>query len=449
MTEEIIQRSNDASQGTLDILEFNGLEIIWDNSPLLVSWDGDGQYLHHYSLIQSMDHSLLERFKTFEKLLSAKKLSDSSEEIEALLSYFVNGAYKIQKHISPQKEEGSYNRLADYSIELPQHQTVKSNEPEVKDAFKQHFLEQNRKDNSSQTLLNYTTDSFPTLQDPIIGFKRSSELEKETIEHYETQINKGNYPYCLLFSCFSENEDGINCYCIGTIEILVAYQNLGIAPRYIELKKVITAPSEINAQVLSKLKDALFEWQMDSIFNRYFGDPTQIDNILQLTAHPLQSFIKQGEVTEYWPNGTLKKTGHHVNNKPNGIVTNYYANGQIESSYFYDSSGTRIRPVKLFFETGELRAEFIYNEGDEYGIDKLYRKDGSIQRVMYFLDGVCYIMKNGKYYIRDGKSEIHYHPNGQEEYVCYFKDGKKTNWQKFNSDGKLIDEMNTSAPTES
>jgi len=54
-------------------------------------------------------------------------------------------------------------------------------------------------------------------------------------------------------------------------------------------------------------------------------------------------------------------------------------------------------------------------------------------------------MLNGKYYIRDGKSEIHFHDNGQEEHVYYFKDGHKIDWQKFDRNGKLIDKMNKSA----
>ncbi len=437
--EESIEISNDNSQGTLDIKEYNGLELIWDKSPLLASWDGDGQYSWYYSLIKPIEKSLLNNFQEIEKSLSHKQLSASEREIKDLLSFFVNGEYKIEKHISHNKIVGRYNRLSDYSIEIPKHQVIKSDEVRIIDEFKKYFIEQNRKNNSLHTILNYTTDGFPTLQDHIISLILNSEIDEANVKQYEDDIKNSNYPYCLIFSCFAENEDSINCYCIGTIEIIIAYRNLGVRPRYIEIKKIDSVSSSLNDQVISKLNESLFNWQLNSIFNQYFNNPSEIKRILELKEHPFKQFIRQGKVNEYWPNGTLKSTGNYIDNKPCGLITKYFFNGQVESTYFYDSEGTRIRPVKLFFETGELRSEFIYNEGDEYGIDKLYRKDGSIQRIMYFLEGVRYIMLNGKYYVRDGKSEIHFHDNGQEEHVYYFKDGHKIDWQKFDRNGKLID----------
>ena len=43
------------------------------------------------------------------------------------------------------------------------------------------------------------------------------------------------------------------------------------------------------------------------------------------------------------------------------------------------------------------------------------------------------------------ENQIHFHDNGQEEHVYYFKDGHKIDWQKFDRNGKLIDKMNKSA----
>ncbi|TCI93629.1 toxin-antitoxin system YwqK family antitoxin [Tenacibaculum sp. M341] len=445
MTEELIEISNVNSQGKLDIIYHDGLELVWENSPLLVSWAGEGEYSWNYSLIKSISNSLMKDFKEFEKSISKKSLLDSKKDIEILLSYFVDGEYIVEKHIASESVAGRYTRFSDYSIELPKFRVNKCDELKIIDEFKQYFIKQSKNNNYLQTFLNNTTDVFPTLQDTIIGLNLNSEIDEVNVKQYEDDIKNSNYPYCLIFSCFAENEDSINCYCIGTIEVIMAYKNLGIKPRYVEIKKIDSTSSGLNDQVISKLNESLFNWQLNSIFNEYFNTPNEIKRILELKEHPFKQFIRQGKVNEYWPNGNLKSTGNYIDNKPYGIITKYFFNGQVESTYFYDNEGTRIRPVKLFFETGELRSEFIYKEGDEYGIDKLYRKDGSIQRIIYYLEGICYIMLNGKYYIRDGKSEIHFHDNGQEEHVYYFKDGHKIDWQKFDRNGKLIDEMNKSS----
>ena len=127
------------------------------------------------------------------------------------------------------------------------------------------------------------------------------------------------------------------------------------------------------------------------------------------------------------------------------MVKEYYPDSQIKSIWYYNNDGEKIRPIKRYFPTGQLQSEFIYENGDEYRTNKFYRIDGSISAIAHYNEGVCYIMKNGEYYIRDGKSKISYHENGNEKFVSYYKDGQEIDWKKYDENGNLIDEMKNSA----
>lgn len=445
MIEEQIDIVNNNSKGTLDIIYHDGLELIYDKEPLLISWDGDGQYSWHYAFMNELETSKSNIFKSFEESISNKGLANSNDEISNLLSSFVSGNYTITKFKSPIKESGKYFRLADYSIEIAKTKTEKIKESEVEQNFRSYFTEQYQRNNSVYTIMNWTTDCFPTLQDPIIALKSKVDIDNLKIEKFKNNIQRGIFPYCLILSNFAENEDSLNTYCLGSIEIILAYNQLKIKPRFVEIKKINDESLRLNDNLIQELNTSLYSWQLNSIFDRYFNQENEIKRIKNLIEHPFKFFIKDGESKDYWPNKVIKSEGYYDNNLPNGIVTNYYPNGKSESIWFHNEKGERIRPIKQYFPTGELRSEFIYKEGDTYGISKLYRMNGTLQREMYFLEGVNYIMLNGKYYIKDGRSEIIYHENGKEEYVGYYKDGQKVDWKKYDKKGNLISQMNNSA----
>lgn len=446
MIEEQIDISNPNSKGTLDIIYHDGLELIYDKEPLLISWDGDGQYSWRYAQLNKIDKTKLNNFIKFEEFNSNNNLANSEDELLSFLSEFVEGEYSITKYKTQNKEAGRYLRLSDYSIELPKHEINNLHEQVTKSNFNSYFIEQYQKNNSTPSIIDWTTDGFSTLQDPVIAFKFESQIDKTKINKFKNEIIAERYPYCLILSNFAENENSLNCYCLGSIEILIAYKQLNINPRFTEIKKINDENLRLDDKYIQELNGLLFSWQLKSIFDRYFDNEEEVKKIMNLIGHPFKSFIRHGQTKEFWPNKSIKSEGYFHNNKPNGIVTNYYPDGKIKSIWFYNKLGERIRPIKQYFPTGELRSEFIYNEGDEFGIDRLFRIDGTLQREMYFLEGVHYIMMHGKYYIKDGKSEIIYYDDGiKEEYVAYYKDGQKVDWKKFDRSGNLIDEMKNSA----
>ena len=174
------------------------------------------------------------------------------------------------------------------------------------------------------TLLNWTTDGFPILQDPIISLKSKNEISEDLVNRYEQEIKTENFPYCLLISNFSENEDSLISYCIGTIEILIAYRNLAVQPRFTELKKINDESKKLEDDKIIELNKSLYHWQMNSIFEGYFNYPSELQRIQKLSGHPFKRFIKQGIIREYWPNGNLKSEGNYNLNKLIGMVTVSY-----------------------------------------------------------------------------------------------------------------------------
>ena len=441
-----IEISNRDSEGSLDIIWYNGLEIVVNNNPILLSWDDRKvEYGWLYALINQIDKKICSEFRRIELALSFKSLIESKIEIERLISLFVDGEYRISKYVTEKKQPGKYQRNSDTSIEIANKIIDKKNESFLEESFADHFVTTYERNKMTPTLLNWTTDGFPTLQDPIISLKSKNEIDDNLVNRYEQEIKNENFTYCLLFSNFSENEDSLNSYCIGTIEILIAYRNLGVQPRFIELKKINDESKKLDDDKIIELNKSLYHWQMNSIFEGYFNNPLEIQRILKLSEHPFKRFIKQGTIREYWPNRNLKSDGSYHLNKFVGIVKNYYPDGQVKSIWFYNNEGEKIRPIKRYFPTGQLQSEFIYNDGDEFGTNRTYRIDGSLSGISHYYDGVCYIMKDGKYYLKDGKSKIYYHENGRESYVAYYKDGKEINWEKFDINGKLIDEFKNSA----
>jgi len=441
-----IEISNQNSEGSFDIIWHNGLELVVNKKPILLSWDNRKvEYGWLYALINQIDIKICSEFRRIEFALSSKSLIESKIEIERLISLFVDGEYRISKYVTAKKQPGKYQRNSDISLEIANKIVDKKHESSLEESFPDYFVTTYERNKMTPTLLNWTTDGFPTLQDPIISLKSKNQIDDNLVNKYEQEIKNENFISCLLLSNFSENEDSLNSYCIGTIEILIAYRNLRVQPRFIELKKINDESKKLDDDKIFELNKLLYHWQLSSIFDGYFNYPSELQRILKLSEHPFKRFIKQGIVREYWPNSNLKSDGRCQLNKFIGIVKNYYPNGQVKSIWFHNNEGEKIRPNKRYFPKGQLQSEFIYNDGDEFGINRTYRIDGSLSGITYYNDGECYIMKNGKYYIKDGRSKIYYHENGRESYVAYYKDGKEINWEKFDVNGKLIDELKNSA----
>ena len=90
---------------------------------------------------------------------------------------------------------------------------------------------------------------------------------------------------------------------------------------------------------------------------------------------------------EYYDDGRLKMVGSYRDNKRQGTFREYSEDGVPLNSYFYendiktgegllDSLGLRQGPWKLFYLSGELRAEGEYKDGKKEGPWKFYFRDG-------------------------------------------------------------------------
>ena len=273
MTEEMAI-SNKHSNGKLDMLWHNGMELIVHERPLLVSWaNALSEYSWSYALMEPIPKKLKAVLQETEDKLSLKKLSEASDGIKKLLSFFSKGEYKIIKFELEAKQIGTYQRLANYSIEMS-HQIEKEREVDYKEMFNTGVTEESR----VQTILNWSTSGFTSLQSPIIGLENKDQIDNGLVRKYEAQIKAGNCPYCLIVSITSENEDSFRAYCIGTLEKLIAYQNLAWPPRFIEVKKIDNASQKFHEDLLVQLKQRLFTWQMKSILEQYFNDDMELEN---------------------------------------------------------------------------------------------------------------------------------------------------------------------------
>lgn len=74
--------------------------------------------------------------------------------------------------------------------------------------------------------------------------------------------------------------------------------------------------------------------------------------------------VKEGEVKEYFENGTLKMEGNYVKGKPNGVITTYHPNGKpmIKERYKY---GNRHGWSFGYSESGAETGKRYFRFGDE------------------------------------------------------------------------------------
>lgn len=183
---------------------------------------------------------------------------------------------------------------------------------------------------------------------------------------------------------------------------------------------------------------------------------------------------KEGQWTEYYPEGRIKKAeGYYRNNEKIGKWFFYFKNAQIEQTGSY-TNGKLSGSWKWYYKNGNLRKEefYIYGLPDGESIEycdtgKIIAKGNYIQGqkegrwiyhvgdqtqtgnyVMGFKNGVwkSYYNNNNSLafegnYLQgnpDGK-HMNYYPNGQIKEEKYYNEGEKTkSWAKYNNKGQLI-----------
>jgi antitoxin component YwqK of YwqJK toxin-antitoxin module len=153
----------------------------------------------------------------------------------------------------------------------------------------------------------------------------------------------------------------------------------------------------------------------------------------------------------YYPNGEIKSTGGYVDGKKEGTHRYYDNEGNIEGAEIYhrgektaagiiDEKGDYQGLWKLYYDTGELKAEGEFENSNRIGEWVFYHKNGEIEHRAKYVDGLpqgrwTWYFDNGnlrreEYYRRgkeDGES-IEYDIEGNEisrgEYVSGYKDGE-------------------------
>lgn len=120
-----------------------------------------------------------------------------------------------------------------------------------------------------------------------------------------------------------------------------------------------------------------------------------------------------------------------------GLFTKFHTIGA--KSYSYNLKGGNAHgPYKSYYNTGDLRAEGTYDEGNYTGERKVYFRDGKLSYLEHYEDGE----KNGEYesYYSDGQLHtkgIYVKGNKSGDWKTYHRDGKISMEQSFDENGKL------------
>lgn len=129
---------------------------------------------------------------------------------------------------------------------------------------------------------------------------------------------------------------------------------------------------------------------------------------------PYVNSRKDGEWIKYHKDGaTPRLKGVYVDNRPNGLYTKYWENGQVmEEGKF--TSGKQVEVFRRYYDTGVVSQEKFFNEdGREEGQVTYYHPNGQIEYQYTKVDGVT-----------TGKA-TRYYPNGDiKEEVIYGEGGE-------------------------
>ena len=116
----------------------------------------------------------------------------------------------------------------------------------------------------------------------------------------------------------------------------------------------------------------------------------------------------------------LKNSLLKVSNIPGDLQYTYFKKTTNIESEYYVFNGKRNGPMRVYYESGQLRTEINFNDDLPDGIAKDFFENGKIQTINHFKKG----KENGKF--------ISYHTNGnihtKYNFVDGFQHGKQENW---------------------
>ena len=144
---------------------------------------------------------------------------------------------------------------------------------------------------------------------------------------------------------------------------------------------------------------------------------------------------KQGnlfEVKDYFINGQLQSHGFSKSDAEDiwhGKVKYYHTNDSIQAVANYKDNKLE-GYFKEYYESGELKSEFLFKENIAHGDHKIYHKNGQLYAIKTFSNGI----ETGE--IRQ------FYENGNKEFEGQFDaNGKKDGlWKAWNIEGDLVTE---------
>lgn len=95
-----------------------------------------------------------------------------------------------------------------------------------------------------------------------------------------------------------------------------------------------------------------------------------------------QKVTEEGELTQYYPDGTLALKGHVEKKLRVGDWEHFYPNGEIFAKGQY-LSGEKTGSWRFFYPNGKLKSFGEYREDHKYGVWEEYKHDGSTLKIKY------------------------------------------------------------------
>jgi len=182
------------------------------------------------------------------------------------------------------------------------------------------------------------------------------------------------------------------------------------------------------------------EWKKTSKFHAEFYRPAPkkkkgkyiikdyyLDGTLQMegASIELDTTIFDGEVSHYFPSGSIQSKADFINGVLHGKATEFYEDGLIRRVQSFQN-GLNHGEYKEFYANGQLRGSIEFNNDVMNGLYQEFHENGNKKTIQTFNDG----QKDGDYF--------EYYSDGNIRYSGYFENGILQGETKmYNSDGKL------------
>ncbi len=129
-------------------------------------------------------------------------------------------------------------------------------------------------------------------------------------------------------------------------------------------------------------------YAQDSIVN--YLDKDGLITKVKYKARAFETIVKKDStwlVRVYYSNGKIQRLGHykHKNKtKPIGNFFDFFRNGQLRKSYFYNENSEKSKGVKQWFYNGALSSTGFFENCKKEGIWKYYHMNGRVASKLYF-----------------------------------------------------------------